>query len=321
MTTTPSSTVYPAPVYPALDLAGYCHPEPTYFQTRQRFNYLVDRYLSPNVLSDRLTDLPAQFKNPHQRLWERCDWKAISSEQIVGVDPAFFISLIVASAEVEAPVRTYAETTRGYLESVHPDMTRFISGSYNEAGELIEVGIWEKEERQHSPIFCRLYQQLTGEKLTPKENSVAALSHEASPTEALYTHAIRRITTEWSAVSLYLWLMAHSTGALQQAIAQPLQDEVNHLAKFWGMTRWGFGDHTPNRLMNMTAQLSDMFGHHEGERSTSGDILQLGYLQYGIELSYGFTRVLRQLCKWNTNLQPTLLVALFGVRPVLQPGA
>ncbi|MEL6814532.1 MAG: hypothetical protein AAFP03_06935 [Cyanobacteria bacterium J06598_3] len=313
MTATLSSTVYPA-----LDLAGYFHPAPTYFQTRQRFNYLVDRYLSPNVLSDRLTDLPDQFKNPQQRPWERFDWRAISPEQIVGVDPDLFISLIVASAEVEAPIRTYAETTRNYLKSVHPDMTRFISGAYDDAGELIEVGVWEKEERQHSPIFCRLYQQLTGEKLIPKENSVTEICPEASAGDALYTHAVRRITTEWSAVSVYLWLMAHSTGALQQAIAQPLQDEVNHLAKFWGMTRWGFGDHTPHRLVNMTTQLSDMFGHHEGERSTSSEILQLGYVQYGIELGYGFTRVLRQLCKWNTNLQPELLVSLFGPRPVFQ---
>lgn len=197
--------------YPTLDLAGYYHAEPTYFHTRQRFNYLVDRYLSPSVLSDRLTDLPEQFENPHQRPWERFDWKAISADQIVGVDPDLFISFIVASAEVEAPVRAYAETTRNYLKSVHPDMTRFISGSYDDAGELIEVGIWEKEERQHSPIFCRLYQQLTGKKLMPKENSVDPLLHEgSSPTDALYTHAIQRITTEWSAVSLYLWLMALS---------------------------------------------------------------------------------------------------------------
>ena len=302
-----------------LDLAGYCDPTPNYFQIRQRVNYLSERYLSPDVLSERLSDLPKQFVEPQQRPWEKFDWKAISVDQIVGVDPQLFISLIAASAEVEAPIRDYAQISREYLQAIHPEMTRFISGSYDESGQLIEVGIWEKEERQHAPIFCRIYRQLTGEKLNPHENSITELPPVETPGEALYRPAIRRITTEWSAVSLYLWLMTHSTGALQQALAQPLQDEVNHLAKFWGMTRWGFADHTPHRIVAMTAQLSNMFGHHEGDRSTSTDILQLGNFSYGIELSYTYTRVLRQLCKWNAHLQPELLQALFGHRPVLQP--
>lgn len=301
-----------------LDLAGYCHRTPNYFHSRQRLNYLVDRYLSPAILSDRLADLPEQFVEPHQRPWERCDWQGISVEQIVGVDPALFVSLIAASAEVEAPIRAYAEISRDYLESIHPAMTRFISGSYDASGKLVEVGVWEKEERQHAPIFCQLYRRLMGEKLEPRVNSVAMLPAAGDRTRELYRHAIRRITTEWSAVAVYLWLMAHSTGALQQAIAQPLQDEVNHLAKFWGMARWGFADSPLDRLTNMVAQVAHMFDHHQGERDASGTILQLGNLRYGAELTYTFARVLLQIQNWDAHLQPDLLVALFGPRPQSQ---
>ncbi|MEM6253036.1 MAG: hypothetical protein AAF821_08945 [Cyanobacteria bacterium P01_D01_bin.156] len=301
----------------SLDLAGYFHPEPNYFHTRQRLNYLTERYLAPNVLTERLTDLPSQFVNPHQRPWERFSWKTISPEQIVGVDPKLFIGLISSSAEVEAPIRAYAEISRDYLQTIHPEMTRFVSGSYDKTGRLVEVGVWEKEERQHTPIFCKIYQQLTGEKLVPHSNSITELPTVSSPSEALYRHAVRRITTEWSAVSVYLWLMAHSTGALQQAIAQPLQDEVNHLAKFWGMTRWGFGDSASQRMVAMMSQLLNMFDHHKSDRSDSQAIVNFSNMQYGAELVYIFTRVLRQVCSWNAHLQPALLEGLFGQQPAV----
>ena len=295
-----------------LDLAGYFHPTPSYFHTRARLNYLAESYLSPDVLTERLTDLPRQFTKPHQRIWEHFDWKAIAADQIVGVDPKLFTNLIAPSAEIEAPIRLYAEISHNYLQTIHPDMSRFVSGSYDKAGNLVEIGVWEKEERQHAPIFCKIYQQLVGEKLDPRANSITPPSPSQNPTDALYRHAIRRITTEWSAVSVYLWLMAHSTDTLQQAIAQPLQDEVNHLAKFWGMTRWGFADPSLHRLTMMATQFLGMFHHHQGDRPGRDDVVQLSNLRYGAELAYIFTRVLGQLCSWDAHLQPELLESLFG---------
>ncbi|MDJ0704373.1 MAG: hypothetical protein QNJ46_13900 [Leptolyngbyaceae cyanobacterium MO_188.B28] len=160
----------------ALDLAGYAHPNPSYFHTRARLNYLAESYLSPDVLTDRLADLPRQFQKPHQRTWERFDWKAIATDQIIGVDPELFISLIASSAEIEAPIRLYAEISRNYLQTIHPEMSRFVSGVYDEAGNRMEVGVWEKEERQHAPMFCQIYQQLVGAKLTPQANTITPLS-------------------------------------------------------------------------------------------------------------------------------------------------
>jgi hypothetical protein len=51
------------------DLAGQVQVQATYLSTRARINRLVDRYLAVDVLSDRLSDLPSQFTNPHQRPW------------------------------------------------------------------------------------------------------------------------------------------------------------------------------------------------------------------------------------------------------------
>lgn len=256
--------------------------------------------------------MPQQFITPKQRAWEKLDWNAVNPEQIIGVDTNLFISIIAASAEIEAPIRSYAEISRNYLENIHPGMSSFVGGKYDKNGQLIEIGVWEKEERQHGPIFARLYQQLVGKKLQVKANSIKELPQSSNSLKNLYKHAIRRITTEWSAVSMYLWLMAHSTGALQQAIAQPLQDEVNHLAKFWGMTRWGFGDFTLQRSAKMIKQFFNMFEHHQGDRTTSNNIIQLNNLYYGVELIYVLARVLRQLSDWDVNLQKPLLQTLFG---------
>ena len=41
---------------------------------------------------------------------------------------------------------------------------------------------------------------------------------------------------------LYLWLMSHTTGTLQQVRGELLQDEINHLTKFWGMGMWLYPD-------------------------------------------------------------------------------
>jgi hypothetical protein len=40
------------------DLAGQVRVEATYLSTRARINRLVERFLSVDVLSDRLSDLP-----------------------------------------------------------------------------------------------------------------------------------------------------------------------------------------------------------------------------------------------------------------------
>jgi hypothetical protein len=298
-----------------IDLAGYCHSHPHYLQTRARINYLIERYLSLNILSEQLQDLPLQFEAPHQRAWQRINWKAINPNQIVGIDPKLFLFVLVGAVEIEAPVRDYSRESWNYFQGVHPQMAHFMGGMRNEASEVVEVSIWEKEERQHAPVFSQIYKQLTGLKLQPKPNSVKDYYPTENPITEIYKHTVSRISTEWSAASVYLWLMAHSTGELQNAIAQPLQDEIGHLAKFWGFACWAFSDSFIARTSNATSQLMGLLKHHRGERSHSNDILQRNTLVHAAELAFTFTRIMSQMYRWNGNLKTDHLELLFGESP------
>ena len=215
------------------DLAGYCPENPNYLQIRSRINRLINRYLSIEILSHRLSDLPTQFTQPHTRIWEPIEWKSISREQIIGVDPDLFIMLVAGATEMKLPFANIPKKAELH-EIAASQMALFMGGEQHADGSIAALGVWEKEERQHAPTFNKIYRQLTGERLQTKPNSVSGYQASDSALADVYRHTLSRISTEWGATSVYLWLMAHSTGALQQALAQPLQDEVNHLAKFWG---------------------------------------------------------------------------------------
>lgn len=295
-----------------IDLAGYCHQHPGYLQTRARINYLAERYLSLDILSEQLLDLPRQFESPHQRIWQRINWKGIDIDQIVGIDPKLFLFVLVGAIEIESPIRDYSRESWNYMQGVHPQMAQFMGGLRDENSEVVEVSIWEKEERQHAPVFSKIYQQLTGEKLRLKPNSVKDYYATDNPITEVYKHTVSRISTEWGAVSVYLWLMAHSTGDLQNAIAQPLQDEIGHLAKFWGFTCWAFRDSFRARMSSASGQLMSLFKHHRSERTSSNDILQRNSLVHATELAFTFTRIMAQMYRWNSNLKNDHLDLLFG---------
>ncbi len=305
-----------------IDLAGYQHSQPHYLQTRARINYLIDHYLSIDILSDRLSDLPTQFKQPHQRHWEPINWKAIDSSQIVGIEPEVFLLMIAGATEIEAPIRAYSKESWDYLHRIHPEMAYFMGGAFDTNGSTLAVGVWEKEERQHAPAFCKIYQQLTGEKLKPKPNSVEGCQPTDEPWNDLYKHILSRIATEWSAVSVYLWLMTHSTGELQQAIAQPLQDEINHLAKFWGFSRWAFANSYFKQLKGSTQYLAGLLKHHQGERTHGNNLLNKTLnpenVTHAVELTFTFMRVMVRLHSWNQELSYSYLKHLLGPVPAIE---
>ncbi len=305
----------------AIDQAGHCPENPNYFQMRARINHLIDRYLSVEILSDRLIDLPTQFTHPQQRHWEPINWSAIHPDQIIGINPDLFLMVLAGSTEIEAPIRAYAQESWDYLETIHPQMAFFMGGEHNLDGSVKTRGIWEKEERQHAPAFSKIYQQLTGDRLNSKPNSVKGYEHRDDSWKALYHHVISRISTEWGAISVYLWLMAHSTGELQHAIAQPLQDEVNHLAKFWGFSRWAFAESYFTQLQGSTQNLMGLLKHHQGERTHGKDLLNqsntLNEVAHVVELAFTFTRVMVRLRAWNQELSGSFLKLLLGTAPKL----
>ena len=302
------------------DLAGYCPENPNYIQIRARMNRLINRYLSIDILSHRLSDLPTQFTQPHPRAWEPIDWQAISRDQIIGVEPELFIMLVAGATEIEAPIRAYSQESWNYLKSIHPQMAYFMGGEQNPDGSILALGVWEKEERQHAPTFSKIYRQLTGEKLQSKPNTVGGYQPSDSAIQDVYRHTLSRISTEWGATSIYLWLMAHSTGALQQALAQPLQDEVNHLAKFWGFCRWAFDGTYLKQLQGSAKNLLGLMNHHQGERTHGDNILSLATTVDAVELAFMFSRVMVRLHAWNRELSHSFLTHLFESQPKLMLG-
>nr|ADO19036.1 hypothetical protein Nfla_2902 [Nostoc flagelliforme str. Sunitezuoqi] len=160
----------------------------------------------------------------------------------LGLDAEVFLSILIGAMDTEAPIRGYTQTSRQYLEKLHPQMARFVGGTVGENGELLELGLWEKEERQHTPALIKIYTQLTGEKITPKLRTVRGYLPTDDAYEDLYRHGLHRIATEYGATCLYIWLMAHTTGALQDVLEELAQDEINHMTKFWGFGVWAFPD-------------------------------------------------------------------------------
>jgi hypothetical protein len=302
-----------------IDLAGYCPTRPHYLQMRSRINHLIGRYMDCDRLSGHLADLPLQFTQPHTRHWEPIDWQGISTAQIIGINPQIFTQLLASATEIEIPIRGYSEESWHYLQSLHPQMAEFMGGSRHPDGSIQSLGVWEKEERQHAPALSKIYQQLTGDRLCPKPSHVTGYCPTNDALAATKQHVVTRISTEWGAAAVYLWLMAHSTGALQQAIAQPFQDEVNHLAKFWGFGRWAFGASYGQQLQGSTQSLLALTRHHQGNRTYGGDLVNRSRsaeeLGHTIELAFALMRVMVRIRTWNSELSGTYLRHLFGNLP------
>ncbi|MEL6930114.1 MAG: ferritin-like domain-containing protein [Cyanobacteria bacterium J06600_6] len=240
---------------PTIDIAGAVCFRPNFFQTKSRINHLIDRYLNDMELGDRLEDLPQQFIDPKPRPWSNINWQAIHPEQVIGLELDIFLSILKGALDTEAPIREYTQTSRQYLEPIHPSMARFVGGLVAVDGKMIELGLWEKEERQHTPALKRLYQQLAQETITPTAKTAKSHQAGANPYQDLYRHGLHRIVTEYGAVCLYLWLMSHTTGTTQQILGELLQDEVNHLTKFWGVGMWLYPDGAEQLIRYLLSQI------------------------------------------------------------------
>lgn len=328
---------------PSTDLAGKLYLHPTHFQTQSRINYLISHYLSFETLHDRLQELPKQYEKPQPRAWSPVDWHAITPEQVVGVDLETFLSVVVGALDVEAPIRDYSHVSWHYLKQIHAPMARFVGGTFADDGSILELGLWEKEERQHTPAFIKIHYQLTGQKIAAKSSTVKNYHPSSDPREDLYRHGLHRVATEYGATGLYVWLMAHSTGALQQVIAEMVQDEVNHFVKFWGWGQWAFPESALTRLVGTIGSLSRRKQAAQGSSSRSSRI-QANYWVSGVdlvrtfrrvmglmdwsswsavsklEMTFTFARVLLRMLMWSRKLTPEHLRGIFG-EPPLQAAA
>lgn len=220
----------------------------TFVQRKQQLKELLNHYFFTAHLNDRLQDLPHQFDYPQPRPWKPINWQAIALDQIVGIEPQVFLAILRGAIDTEAPIRGYTQTSRQYLEFLDPRMARFVGGVVSADDILLEPGLWEKEERQHTPALLRVYTQLTHQKVIPQPHAVRPYQPEEDPVNALYRHGLHRVATEYGAACLYLWLMAHTTGALQAVLEELVLDEINHMAKFWGFGVWAYPNSSLPRI-------------------------------------------------------------------------
>ena len=298
------------------DLAGEVCLNPNFFLIKNRVSYLVQNYLDSEYLSDRLEDLPLQFINPQPRPWQTIHWQNINQSQIIGLDLEVFLAIIQGSLDTEAPIRNYTQTSRQYLEQIHPQMARFVGGKVAEDNRMLELGLWEKEERQHTPALSKIYEHLTGEKVIIQWRTPKSYQPSDNPNVDLYRHGLHRIATEYGAVCLYLWLMTRTTGTIQQILAELLQDEINHLTKFWGFGMWLYPD-------SLGKTIKSTVSNRNCDRSKMGLIVtfrrmikvlhwESWKINYKIELIYTFVRVMEKMVHWSRTLTPEYLDKLFS---------
>ena len=148
-----------------VDISGNASFNLNFLAIKKRIDKLIESYLYAEKLRDCLENLPQQFTNPRPRSWHPINWQNINCKQIIDMDIEVFLAIIIGTINTEAPIRGYTQTSRQYLEEIHPEMARFVGVIFAEYGTMLELGLWEKEERQHAPALSKIYQQLTVKKL------------------------------------------------------------------------------------------------------------------------------------------------------------
>ncbi|NEQ28817.1 MAG: ferritin-like domain-containing protein [Microcoleus sp. SIO2G3] len=290
----------------------------------QRLKELLNHYFSTVHLNDRLQDLPHQFHHPQPRPWKPIDWQAIAIDQIVGIEPEVFLAILRGAIDTEAPIRGYTQTSRQYLESIDPRMARFVGGVVAADGTLLEPGLWEKEERQHTPALLKIYTQLTQQKVIPQPHPVRPYQSSVDPINALYRHGLHRVATEYGAACLYLWLMAHTTGSLQAVLDELVLDEINHMAKFWGFGVWAYPNSSLTRISwTLLRTMKGRMSYQRDRSSLVGTLDRmttvLGWQTWSVTNRWTFAltclHALRLLNRWNRNLSQAFLQDLLGKSP------
>ncbi|MGK7925725.1 MAG: hypothetical protein AB4290_10845 [Spirulina sp.] len=324
------STVYPT-VPPFHDnLTGKGTARPLSCPTKARIKAFIDRDLSLEILSDRTFELSFHYNASPCHPWQPLDWDAISLEQVIDVSGELFLAAIAVSVEVQTmPIHSRQIWER--LPGITPQIASFLGRAIDEEKNWVELGLWEGEERQHSAIFRQVYERLTGEILPVSEDFLFAPATKLKPDRYLFQCVIAK----WITTSVYLWLMSHSTGELQAAIARVLQDDIGHLAKFWGILRLRWGDSAPPPLSEDLDRLSQAFCSPQDPKNLSilpsfplsfddvemtepetdhsdvplainacdylAAILQFSD-SYRLEIGFTLLRTLRQIWRWNQSL-------------------
>jgi len=316
MTTDVASPMSPSPLGTASPKTGLPEP-PARPDLYPHIRYLARQFTAPAQFQAALQNLPQQFGRPQPRPWPLIPWEAIAPDQLVGIAPATACRILAGSINTEAPIHAYTQTSRQYLAPLHPAMAAVVGG---QAGQR---GLWELEEKRHTPALLALYRHLGGAPLTVQPHTARPHIAGPSPQADLFRHGLHRIATEYGAACLYLWLLAHSHGPLAAVLAELVRDEVNHLAKFWGFGRWAYPD---TGAMTVVGSLGKSLVQRQSQPQRGSLVHTLGRMTTELawadwsgpnRRSFGYTLavVMGHLLRWDRQLTPTTLHPLLGPSP------
>lgn len=269
----------------SIDLAGEIYFNPNFWQTKTRIDCLIDKYLNPErlrdyaphtVRGDRLEDVPEQFNNSHQPR----QWQAINWHEI-NLEQIIGIDLEIFLSVIKGAIATEVP-----ICGCTPTSKKYI------------------------------YQQLTAAKITSSLRTVKSYPILDRPSEDLYSHGLHCVIIEYSAVCLYLWLMAHTTGTIQQILAELLQDEVDRMTEFWEVGMWLYPDTNPQLIHYVLSQLVELLQPLPQQNLSSGSPIStfsrmmsvLNWQSWSslckIELIYTFTEILMRMGQWSSSPTP-----------------
>lgn len=302
----------------AKDLAGNKYVNPSYLQIRERINYPIKKYLSAGVLYSYLHNFYLSFgtsyNKPHH---QSIDWQKINLEQVIGISDNLFIDKIISAAKLDTQTYDFDIELQAYLQAVNPQITYFLeTNSYQTSIERNSKFIVNKidpnDKDRQSYLFRQVYKKLTGNELKLPEYTVKNYELKGNLKEEMYNHALNHIVNKWNAISIYIWLMAHSTGELQQLIVQPLQNEINYLVKFWAISYWAFSDSFISHLQKRTQNLTDLIQREERHEKQQDEVLEINCALHFVEVTFTFTSVMIQLYQWHKTLEDIYLENLFA---------
>ncbi len=298
----------------ASDLAGNLYINPSYLQTRERVNYLIRHYLSAGILYSHLHNFYTSLKTPYSRHHHQSlNWQNINFKQVIGVSNDLFINKIISAAKLEMKCHDSETEIRAYLQAVNPRISCFLESiSPPSKPKSIFDRTSRRKEYKKSDLFRKIYQRLTANELNIQYGSVKTYKLKGHLKEEIYNNALNNIVDQWNAISTYIWLMAHSTGELQELMLQPLQNEVNYLVKFWSISYWAFSHSFISSLQKRTQKLTDLIRREEKQEKHKNEILELNSALHFVEVTFTFTSVMMQLYQWHKTLDDTYLENLFA---------
>lgn len=303
------------------DLAGPWSSRMNAIQVSQRIQTLTRHYITPAHLQNRLEELPRQFQTPQPRRWAQIAWAAIGPDQVSGMTVDPFCRILNGAINTESPIRGYTQASRQYLEQFYPAMAAFVGGTVDAAGQVVTPGLWEREEKRHTPALMTLYTRLAEHKPELQPHAARPYTPGHDPREDLYRHGLHRIATEYGAACLYLWLMAYTTGPLQAVLRELLVDEINHMTKFWGFGRWAYPE---AGLGQVAGTLTRAMVKKLRQPQLQGSLLhtlrrmagELGWHQWQpshrLTFLYAADQVMRVLWQWDRTLTREYLEGLLG---------